>query len=78
MNISTDPPPPIPATARAAIKARIEVAKPQKIVPDPVTVIRLFSLRNSGLLHQIKTGLATLRPCGLKCQLGVLCKNNGR
>jgi len=31
----TDPPPPIPATARAAIKAPIEGAKPHSMVPDP-------------------------------------------
>jgi len=31
----TDPPPPIPATARAAIKAPIEEARPHNIVPDP-------------------------------------------
>lgn len=32
----TDPPPPIPATARAAMRASIEGAIPQNIVPDPV------------------------------------------
>lgn len=32
---TTHPPPPIPATARAAISASIEGAIPQKIVPDP-------------------------------------------
>ena len=32
----TDPPPPIPATARATISAFIEGAIPQYIVPDPV------------------------------------------
>jgi hypothetical protein len=31
----TDPPPPIPATARATISAFIEGAIPQNIVPDP-------------------------------------------
>ena len=32
----TDPPPPIPATARAKMSAFIEGAIPQNIVPDPI------------------------------------------
>lgn len=40
----TDPPPPIPATALAAISASIEGANPQQMVPAPVGSMQMLAL----------------------------------
>jgi hypothetical protein len=36
ISMRTNPPPPIPATARAKMSVFIEGANPQNIVPDPL------------------------------------------